>query len=72
MNEVRKLKLTVKILLGIMLAASTINWVASSRAQNRAELAKARFEQELKAGIQHGVEKAILELKLKCTPANVK
>lgn len=37
MNEVKKLKLTIKILVGIMLASSTVNWITSARAQDRAE-----------------------------------
>lgn len=62
MDESKKLKTTINILLGILLVTSITRWITLERLQERSRLEKIRYEESLKVELL----KAVTELRFKC------
>lgn len=63
MNELKKSKRVINILLILIFLTAVIRWVNLEREMERVNLEHAQFKQKLQEGIDKGLEQAILQLK---------
>ena len=63
MNELKKSKIVINILLILIFLTAVIRWVNLEREIKRVNLEHAQFKQKLQEGIDKALEQAILQLK---------
>ena len=63
MNELKKSKIVINILLILIFLTAVIRWISLEREMERVNLEHAQFKQKLREGIDRGLAQAILQLK---------